>query len=106
MRRMKMKVYQTYLNSEIKDNEGVLSSLYDMQDKKINAEIWPASGKMQAEIYGLKLAYIMNMVTDRKNEVTENTGIDVFGSGKADHKVISKKVYTNHIVYELERLML
>ena len=99
-----MKTYQTYQKAYSKDSEGVVNTSYDIKDKKILAEIWPANGKVQAEMYGLKLAYMMNMITDRKNEISEDTGIDVLGNGKADHRVISKKVYTNHISYELERI--
>lgn len=105
MRKKRIKSYQTYHKSDVKDTEGIPNMLYDVKGKMVDAEIWPASGKVQAEIYGMKLAYIMNMITDKKNEITEDMGVDVLGSGKADHKVISKKVYTKHIVYELERIM-
>lgn len=105
MRKNKMKPYQTYLKSSGKDAEGIPNMIFDKKDKEIEAEIWPASGKVQAEMYGMKLAYIMNMITDKRNEITEDMGIDVLGSGKADHKVISKKAYTKHIVYELERII-
>lgn len=100
-----IKPYQTYSKSNKKDAEGIQNIIFDTKGKVIDAEIWPASGKAQVEMYGMRLAYIMNMITDKKNEITEDTGIDVFGCGKADHKVISKKTYTNHIVYELERIM-
>lgn len=105
MRKNKMKKYQTYKKTSEKDSEGVPNMDYNVIDSTIEAEIWPASGKVQAEMYGLKLAYMMNMITDKNNEISEDIGIDVLGSGKADHRVISKRVYTNHVNYELERLI-
>lgn len=105
MRRNKMKKYPLYKKTINKDNEGIPITSYHLQEKSLEAEIWPASGKVQAEMYGLKLAYMMNMITDLINEVTEDMAIDVLGSGHADHKVVSKKKYTTHIIYELERIL-
>ena len=105
MRKHKMKPIQTYRPVVVKNNEGTPVTTYEL-NKKIYAEIWPASGKVQAEMYGLKLAYIMNMITDKRNILNENDGVDILGSNHADHKVISKKVYTQHVVYELERILL
>ena len=105
MRKNKMKKYPLYKKLTKKDNEGVPITTYQLVENNLEAEIWPANGKVQAEMYGLKLAYMMNMITDLKNDVSEEMGIDVLGSGTADHKVISKRKYTNHISYELERII-
>ena len=105
MRKNKMKKYPLYKKTINKDKEGIPIISYHLQENSLEAEIWPASGKVQAEMYGLRLAYMMNMITDLKNEVNEDMAIDVLGSGHADHKVVSKKKYATHIIYELERIL-
>lgn len=104
MNRRKFKTYHLHRKIALKDAEGVITNNYSNEYELIMAEIWPATGKLQAQMYGLKLAYIMNMNTDKSYSINEGDGISVYGE-KPDHKVISKKVYTKHIVYELERIM-
>lgn len=100
-----MKKYNVHKSITISDGEGGKYPGYEEKaSSSIKAEIWPASGKVQAEMYGLRLAYIMNMITDLRNEVNEIDGICVY-SDVPDYKIISKKKYTNHIVYELEKII-
>jgi hypothetical protein len=75
--------------------------------KQIQANIYPASGKVQAEMYGERLAYILNMLYDGSESIRENDGIcvNVAGTEKPDYKVISIKQYTSHKMIELEKLL-
>lgn len=43
-----------------KDNEGCVTERYDL-DIPFRGEFWPASGKVQAEQYGIRLNYIKNL---------------------------------------------
>lgn len=43
-----------------KDNEGCTTERYDL-DMPFRGECWPASGKVQAEQYGIRLNYIKNL---------------------------------------------
>lgn len=99
-----MREYQAYEPESVKDNEGGISIVYK-PCKKVYAEVWPATGKIQAEMYGIRLAYIKNMVTDLSSEITEGTALGIEDPLIPDYKVISKKKYSRHIQYELERLI-
>lgn len=104
MRKNQIREYQTYEPETVKDSEGGINIAYK-PCKKIDAEIWPATGKIQAEMYGLRLAYIKNMMTDLSSEITEGTALSIDDPLTPDYKVISKKKYSRHIQYELERLI-
>lgn len=73
------------------------------------AEIWPASGKMQAEMYGERMSYILNMICEPM-DICENDGICVYCGADMDpdYRVISIKHYADkrypHLVCELEKL--
>lgn len=78
-----------------------------------DGEVWAASGKVQAQMYGEKLSYIRNVriagnyviTTDRKKQVhyvypggldiTESDGLCLYVSGDADpdYKILSIKPY-------------
>ena len=104
MRRSQMKQYQTFKAVDTKDREGIVNNTY-LTDKKIIAEVWEASGKVQAEMYGLRLAYMKNMITDLNNEVAEEMALGIENQSIPDYKIVSKKKYSRHIRYELERLI-
>lgn len=73
------------------------------------AEIWPAGGKVQAEMYGQRLSYILNMLCDPL-DIKENDGVCIYSGPdeKPDYQVISIKRYEDrlnpHLVCELEKL--
>ena len=65
----------------------IISYLEPQEDKAI---IWPAGGKLQAELYGLRLPYIFNMNYYGKLDISENDAICLNGT-EAEYKVISIK---------------
>jgi hypothetical protein len=104
-----------------KDNEGNSYTEYG-ESKPITAEVWPAGGKLQAEMYGQRLSYIRNchvdgeykIQTDVKGKVSylfgtqvirEGDGIclDVPGESDPDYKIIAIRPY-NNLYMELEKL--
>lgn len=82
------------------DKEGGKYPVY-AESETINAYIYPASGKVQAEMYGERLNYILNMLYDEDTEITEG---DVIVYNNADYKVISIKSYSSHKLMELEKI--
>lgn len=90
----------------IEDNEGGKYSGYSDIGIEIKANISPASGKLQAEIYGERLNYILNMLYDGSLELVEGDGICVYvpESSIPDYKVISIKKYS-HMFVELEKIL-
>lgn len=105
---MRIKNKKTYFLKKkvlIEDNEGGKYSDYSDEYVDIKANIYPATGKIQAEIYGERLSYIFNMLYDGDKEIVEGDGICVFvdKDSKPDYKVISIKPYTHKLI-ELEKI--
>jgi len=88
----------------IEDNEGNVYADYS-EPIEIKANIYPASGKLQAEIYGERLNYIFNMLYDGPLKLKEGDGICVFvdKDSKPDYKIISIKPYSHQLI-ELEKI--
>lgn len=104
MRIKNKKTYYLKRKTVIEDNEGGKYPGYS-ESIEIQANIYPASGKLQAEIYGERLNYILNMLYDEDAEIAESDGICVYVSKdkEPDYKVISIKRYS-HLFIELEKI--
>lgn len=105
MRIKKKKTYYLKKKIVIEDNEGGKYQGYSEEGVEIQANIYPASGKLQAEIYGERLNYILNMLYDGQEFINEGDGICVYVSkeSKPDYKVISIKRFS-HLFIELEKI--
>ena len=104
---MRIKNKKTYwLKKKItnEDNEGNVYADYS-EPIEIKANIYPASGKLQAEMYGERLNYIFNMLYDGPWKLKEGDGICVFvdKDSKPDYKIISIKPYSHQLI-ELEKI--
>ncbi len=102
LKRNRLKPYLIRKAIIVTSYEGIKKATYSDVATKIRAEIWPASGRLQAEIYGERVNYILNCLIDRETLVEESDGFCI-DSDKVTHKVISIKRYTNHQVLELEQ---
>ena len=72
----------------------------------IQATIWQASGRIQAEMYGERLAYMRNMEYESAEVINENDGICVFVSSEndPDYKVISVNADYKPVRFLLEAI--
>lgn len=120
MRIKNKKTYYLKKKTVIEDNEGGKYPGYS-EPIEIQANIYPASGKLQAEIYGERLNYILNMLVDgpyevivKENityyvvngiEICEDHGMCVYSTkdSEPDYKIISIKPYS-HLFIELEKI--
>lgn len=121
LKRNRLKQYHYRSAAQKKDNEGNSYTEYG-EAKPITAEIWPAGGKLQAEMYGQKLSYIRNcridgeytIETDEKGHVSYMSGtqtiregdgicLDVSGESDPDYKIIAIRPY-RHLYMELEKI--
>lgn len=104
MRIKNKKTYYLKKKTLIEDDEGGKYPGYS-EGIEINANISPASGRLQAEIYGERLNYILNMLYEGSESINEGDGICVYVSkdNEPDYKVISIKQYS-HLFIELERI--
>lgn len=112
LKRNRVKMYHLRPRILRKDDEG--GTYVDYGDTVgFHGELWPAGGKVQAEMYGEKLSYIRNLrivgeyviTTDRKGKVhhvypdgldiTESDGLCLYVPSDADpdYKIISVKPY-------------
>ena len=104
MRIKNKKTYYLKKKIVIEDDEGGKYPGYS-EPIEIQANISPASGKLQAEVYGERLNYMLNMLYDCPEYINEGDGICVYISKeiKPDYKVISIKRYS-HLFIELEKI--
>lgn len=105
MRIKNKKTYWLKKKTIIDDDEGNVYEDYSNGSIEIKANIYPASGKLQAEIYGERLNYIFNMLYDGPEKLNEGDGICVFvdKDSKPDYKIISIKPYSHQLI-ELEKI--
>ena len=102
LRRSQVNKYNLKPQSTTKNAEGGVKAVYG-EAVEIDADIWAASGKVQAEMYGDRLRYIKNMLYTGTTVINENDGIcvEVSATDTPDYKVIS----TNRKpLYELEKI--
>ncbi len=104
MRIKNKKTYYLKRKTVIEDNECGKYPGYS-EPIEIQSNIYPASGKLQSEIYGERLNYILNMLYGGPVTINEGDGICVYVSkdNEPDYKVISIKRYS-HLLIELEKI--
>lgn len=104
LKKNRLKSYNLRKFQVIKTNEGIKREGYSDKVIEIKAEVWPASGGLQAELYGERLNYIVNANIEKSTEIAEKDGLCIDDLDKVTHQVVSIKEYSNHKVLELERV--
>ena len=84
----------------IKDKEGNAIEVF-AEAVTIKAEIWPATSKLQIELYGLRVTRIQNMLYSGSENVQEGDRVTFNGD---DYKVISAKGKCPKII-EIEKVI-
>lgn len=122
LKRSRLNQYYHRAAAKKKDKEGSSYTEYEPA-KAFCGEVWPASGKVQAEMYGERLSYIRNVridgkyviTTDRTGkehyvftdslDITENDGMCLYASEGAepDYRIISIRPY-RFLKLEAEKL--
>ena len=97
-----MKNYHLRRRKTGKDSEGGSIVRYE-EAVEIKATIWPAGGKVQAEMYGERLSYIKNMEYGGAEAMQEGDGMGP--EAQPDYKIISIKPEYSPKVMELERII-
>lgn len=104
-RRWLKKVYlKRYIT--VKDNEGTTCTDYDAVPIEFKANIQPAGGKIMAEVYGERLAYMLTAYYDEPLDIKEKDGVCVYvaANHKPDYKVVAIRPWNNHKVIDLEKV--
>lgn len=100
LRKKTMQQIQLKKKSHKKDQEGNVFPVF-LNPILIEAELWPANNRLQIELYGQRITSIMDMVCENAVLIDIGDGITF---DEVEYQVISKKKYTNHSYYEIEKL--
>lgn len=103
LKKKNQKKYFLFKHQTLVDDEGGRYEGYSKEAVDILAEIYPATGRTQSEIYGTRLNYMLNMIVDKNVDVKERDGLAVY-SEQVDYKVVSIKRWTHHLFVELEAI--
>ena len=98
-----LKPYTFYAFEKVTDDEGCISEGYSSIAQMVDAYIYPASGRVQTEMYGERLAYMLNMIVNSPTAIKEKDGICVFES-EVDYRVVTVAQYTEHAQITLEKV--
>ena len=102
LRKNRLKLYPLRRFKKTVSNEGVAKEGYAEEVEEVRLELWPASSGLQSEIYGERLNDILN--ASKNADINVKDGVCIESKTEVTHRVISKKVYSQHQVLELERV--
>lgn len=104
LKKNRLKPYPLRKFEKTVSDEGVIKEGYASNVDEIMLELWPASSKLQSEIYGERLNDILNANASKDADINVKDGVCIESKTEVTHRVISKKVYSQHQVLELERV--
>lgn len=104
LKKNRLKPYNLKRFKKIVTDEGIAKKGYTEAVEEVRLELWPASSKLQSEIYGGRLNDILNANASKDANINVKDGVCIESKTEVTHRVISKKVYSQHQVLELERV--
>ncbi|WP_033606179.1 hypothetical protein [Streptococcus sp. CM6] len=104
LRKNRLKPYNLKRFKKTVTNEGVAKEGYTGEVEEVRLELWPATSNLQSEIYGDRVNDILNANASKDANINVKDGICIDNKTEVTHRVISKKVYSKHLVLELERV--
>nr|DAT03304.1 MAG TPA: head closure knob [Caudoviricetes sp.] len=104
LKKNRLKPYPMKRFKKTVTDEGIAKEGYADKVEEVWLELWPASSKLQSEIYGERLNDILNANASKNADINVKDGVCIDSKTEVTHRVISKKVYSHHQVLELERV--
>nr|DAK02244.1 MAG TPA: head closure knob [Caudoviricetes sp.] len=104
LKKNRLKPYNLKRFKKIVTDEGITKEGYADEVEEVRLELWPATSKLQSEIYGERLNDILNANASKDAGINVKDGICIDSKMDVTHRVISKKVYSKHQALELERV--
>lgn len=104
LKKNRLKPYPMKRFKKTVTNEGVAKEGYADKVEEVQLELWPASSKLQSELYGERVNDILNANASKDADINVKDGVCIDIKTEVTHRVISKKVYSQHQVLELERV--
>ncbi|REK69339.1 hypothetical protein [Paenibacillus paeoniae] len=92
---------------EAKELDGTSYTTYSDVALTIKGNVQPAGGKVMAEQYGERLAYMLVMYVEGNPGVKESAGawVNVAGdSTEPDYKVVAIRPWRRHAIIEMEKV--
>lgn len=104
LRKNRLKPYPLRRFKKTVSDEGVVKEGYADDVEEVRLELWPATSKLQSEIYGDRVNDILNANASKNADINVKDGVCIDSKTEVTHRVISKKVYSQHQVLEVERV--
>ena len=104
LKKNRLKPYPLRRFKKTVSDEGVVKEGYADDVEEVRLELWPATSKLQSEIYGERLNDILNANASKDANINVKDGVCIDSKTEVTHRVISKKVYSQHQVLEVERV--
>ncbi len=104
LKKNRLKPYNLKRFKKVVTDEGIAKEGYTETVEEVKLELWPATSKLQSEIYGERLNDILNANTSKDANINVKDGVCIESETEVTHRVISRKVYSQHQVLELERV--
>ena len=102
LKKNRLKPYNLKRFKKIVTDEGVAKEGYADEVEEVRLELWPATSKLQSEIYGDRVNDILNANASKDVNINVKDGVCIDSKTEVTHRVISKKVYSQHQVLEVE----
>ncbi len=90
LKKNRLKLYNIKRFKKIVTNEGVAKEGYADDVEEVRLELWPASSKLQSEIYGERVNDILNANASKDTDINVKDGICIDSKTDVTHQVISK----------------
>nr|DAR83603.1 MAG TPA: head closure knob [Caudoviricetes sp.] len=104
LKKNRLKPYPLRRFRKAVSDEGVVKEGYADEAEEVRLELWPATSKLQSEIYGDRVNDILNANVSKGANINVKDGVCIDSKTEVTHRVISKKVYSQHQVLEVERV--
>ena len=104
LKKNRLKPYPLRRFKKTVSDEGVVKEGYADDVEEVRLELWPATSKLQSEIYGDRVNDILNANASKDANINVKDGVCIDSKTEVTHRVISKKVYSQHQVLEVERV--
>ena len=104
LKKNRLKPYNLKRFKRIVTDEGIAKEGYTDKVEEVRLELWPASSQLQSEIYGDRVNDILNANASKNADINVKDGVCIDSKTEVTHRVISKKVYSQHQFLELERV--
>lgn len=104
LKKNRLKPYNLKRFKKVVTDEGIAKEGYTETVEEVKLELWPATSKLQSEIYGDRVNDILNANASKDADINVKDGVCIENKTEVTHRVISKKVYSQHQVLEVERV--